>query len=294
MWDEARIRALEKLDESARKAEIERLAVPVFAAEHPARVIAVASGKGGVGKSTVSVNLAVALARAGYRVGLLDCDVYGFSVPRMVGAANRKPAVFDGKIAPLAPIPGLELAVISMGFFVEEEKPVLWRGPMLGKMLRQFLTNVLWGELDVVVMDLPPGTGDMAIDVAQLVAKAQLLVVTTPEVVATAVARRAARMAETTKQAIVGVVENMSGFVCPCCGERTAIFGEGGGEELASLLGVPLLARIPLTLEARRLGDQGTPIAADVDSPAAAPFDQLAAALARRVGLSAEGATPKR
>lgn len=233
-----------------------KLNAPIVSADSPTRIIGVASGKGGVGKSTVTVNLAAALQKQGYRVGVLDCDIYGFSVPRMVGIEGRRPTVIDGKIIP---IPAHGMKVISMGNFVENNTPVVWRGPMLGKILRQFLNDVVWGDLDYLLLDLPPGTGDMALDVAQLMPKSHLLIVTTPQVVASGVASRAAQMAHRTNQAILGVIENMSTFICPCCGEATPIFGEGGGKELAEELEVPLLGQIPLTMDARTLGDKGIP-----------------------------------
>lgn len=249
-----------------------RLSAPVVAAQSRTKIIGVASGKGGVGKSTVTVNLAVSLKRMGYDVGLLDCDIYGFSIPRMVGLEDRKPTVIDGKILPL---PAFGMKVISMGNFVDEGTPVVWRGPMLGKILRQFLSDVVWGEPDFLLLDLPPGTGDMALDVAQLIPKARLLVVTTPQVVAASVATRAAQMAKKTNQEILGVVENMSAFVCPHCGESTPIFGEGGGAEVAARLGVPLLGSIPLSMEARTHGDKGVPVALADGSPAQAAYQQL-------------------
>lgn len=250
-----------------------KLNAPVVAPESRTTIIGVASGKGGVGKSTVTVNLAAALKAAGRDVGILDCDIYGFSVPRMVGVEGQRPTVVDGKIIP---IPAHGMKVISMGNFVEENTPVVWRGPMLGKILRQFLSDVVWGEPDYLLLDLPPGTGDMALDVAQLMPKAKLVVVTTPQVVASAVASRAAQMAHKTNQEILGVIENMSTFICPCCGTATAIFGEGGGQRLAEELGVPLLGSIPLTMEARTLGDQGIPVALAAGSPAQEAFRRLA------------------
>lgn len=259
------------------------LAAPIAAPDSPTRIIGVASGKGGVGKSTVTVNLAAALHRMGFDVAILDCDIYGFSIPRMVGIEGRRPVVVDGKIIP---IPAHGMKVISMGNFVEDNTPVVWRGPMLGKILRQFLTDVVWGEPDFLLLDLPPGTGDMALDVAQLLPKAALLVVTTPQVVASNVAVRAAQMAFKTNQKLLGVVENMSAFVCPCCGEATAIFGEGGGREVAEELGVPLLGSIPLTMEARTHGDKGIPVALAEGSPAQAAYLELASRVAAELGVA--------
>lgn len=246
---------------------------PITASDSKTHVIGVASGKGGVGKSTVTVNLAAALRKQGASVGILDCDIYGFSVPRMVGIEGERPTVLDGKILP---IPAHGMKVISMGNFVPDNSPVIWRGPMLGKILRQFLTDVVWGDLDYLLLDLPPGTGDMALDVAQLLPKSSLLIVTTPQVVAAGVASRAAQMSFKTNQRILGVVENMSTFVCPCCGEETPIFGQGGGQRLADELNVPLLARLPLTMEARTLGDEGVPVAMAGDGPTAQAYAELA------------------
>lgn len=261
------------------------LNAPLLAEDSPTRIIGVASGKGGVGKSTVTVNLAAALKLLGYDVAVLDCDIYGFSIPRMLGVEGRRPVVVDGKIIP---IPAHGMKMISMGSFVEDNTPVVWRGPMLGKILRQFLNDVVWGEPDFLLLDLPPGTGDMALDVATLIPKASLLIVTTPQVVAFNVAARAAQMAHKTNQKIIGVVENMSAFVCPCCGEETAIFGEGGGEEVARRLEVPLLGSIPLTLEARTHGDQGIPVALADDSPSQQAYRVLAEKVVQAVGAPAK------
>src|SRR5437867_833211 len=197
-------------------------------------VIAVASGKGGVGKSSVTVNLACALAAEGHRVGIVDVDVWGFSVPRMMGVSGR-PVGFNNMIMPLE---SHGVKVISMGFFVPEETPVIWRGPMLHKAVQQFLADVYWGDLDFLLADLPPGTGDVSLSMAGFLPGAQMLVVTTPQDAARKVAERAGRMAEQTRLRVCGVIENMSYFVCPHCGERTSIFGEGGGEIAAGTLGV--------------------------------------------------------
>ncbi len=220
-------------------------------------VIAVASGKGGVGKSTVTVNLAAALAAEGHRVGIIDVDVWGFSIPRMMGLIGERPVGFNNMILPLE---SHGVKIISMGFFVPEETPVIWRGPMLHKAVQQFLGDVYWGELDFLLADLPPGTGDVSISVAGFLPGAQMLVVTTPQEAARKVAERAGKMAGQVRQTVVGVVENMSYFVCPHCGERTNVFGEGGGKLAADTLGVPLLGQIPLMPELREGGDAGTPI----------------------------------
>ena len=228
-------------------------------------VIAVASGKGGVGKSSVTVNLACALAAEGHRVGILDADVWGFSVPRMMGVTGQ-PVGFNNMILPLE---SHGVKVISMGFFVPEETPVIWRGPMLHKAIEQFLGDVYWGELDFLLADLPPGTGDVSISLASFLPGASMLVVTTPQEAARKVAERAGKMAERTNLRPLGVIENMSWFACPHCGERTSIFGAGGGQEAADTLGVPLLAQVPLMPDLRQGGDEGRPIVVtDPDSPA--------------------------
>jgi ATP-binding protein involved in chromosome partitioning len=240
-------------------------------------VVAVASGKGGVGKSSVTVNLACALAAEGHRVGVLDADVWGFSVPRMMGVTG-KPVGFNDMILPLE---SYGVKVISMGFFVPEETPVIWRGPMLHKAIEQFLGDVYWGELDFLLCDLPPGTGDVSISLASFLPGASMLVVTTPQDAARKVAERAGKMAERTNLRPVGVIENMSWFICPHCGERTAIFGGGGGDEAAETLGVPLFAQVPLEPALREGGDDGAPIVVtDPDSPAGEALRRAARELA--------------
>jgi ATP-binding protein involved in chromosome partitioning len=219
-------------------------------------IVAVASGKGGVGKSSVTVNIAAALAADGKKVGVLDADVWGFSVPRMLGVAG-KPVGFDNMILPLE---GYGVKVISMGFFVPDDTPVIWRGPMLHKAIEQFLGDVYWGDLDFLLCDLPPGTGDVSISLASFLPGASMLVVTTPQEAARTVAERAGRMAERTNLRPIGVVENMSWFVCPHCGEREPIFGEGGGHAAAEHLCVPLMAQVPLMPAMRAGGDSGAPI----------------------------------
>jgi ATP-binding protein involved in chromosome partitioning len=241
-------------------------------------IVAVASGKGGVGKSSVTVNLACALVADGYRVGVLDADVWGFSVPRMIGVTG-KPVGFNDMILPLE---AHGVKVISMGFFVPEETPVIWRGPMLHKAIEQFLGDVYWGDLDFLLCDLPPGTGDVSISLASFLPGASMLVVTTPQDAARKVAERAGKMAERTNMRPIGVVENMSFFQCPHCGEREEIFGTGGGREAADTLGVPLLAQVPLVPALRLGGDEGRPIVVtDPDSPAAQALHEAATAIAR-------------
>ncbi len=241
-------------------------------------VIAIASGKGGVGKSSVTVNLACALAAEGQRVGVLDADVWGFSIPRMLGVSGQ-PVGFNGMILPLE---SHGVKVISIGFFVPEDTPVIWRGPMLHKAIEQFLGDVYWGDLDFLLIDLPPGTGDVSISLASFLPGASMLVVTTPQEAARRVAERAGRMAERTHLRPIGVIENMSAFVCPHCGEATRIFGEGGGREAAETLGVPLLAEIPLVVELREGGDRGVPIViSDPDGAAGVAFREAAHKVAR-------------
>ncbi len=251
---------------------------PQFFTDGKTTVIAVASGKGGVGKSSVTVNLACALAAEGHRVGVLDVDVWGFSVPRMMGVSGHKLTGYDSLAYP---VQSHGVKLISMGFVVEEETPVIWRGPMLHKAVQQFLGDVYWGELDFLLADLPPGTGDVSISMAQFLPGAQMLVVTTPQEAARKVAERAGKMAGQVRQTVVGVVENMSYFVCPHCGDRTSVFGEGGGKLAAETLGVPLLGEIPLMPELREGGDAGTPIVVShPDSAAGEAFLQTARALA--------------
>ena len=248
------------------------------------RVYAVASGKGGVGKSSVTVNLAVALSKRGLRVGVVDADIYGFSVPRMIGAAD-KPQQVDSMIVP--PV-AHDVSVISIGMFTPGNTAVVWRGPMLHRALQQFLADVYWGELDVLLMDLPPGTGDIAISVAQLVPAAELLIVTTPQLAAREVAERAGSIALQTHQQIVGVVENMSWLELPS-GERMEVFGSGGGQAVADSLAtttgtrVPLLGQIPLDTRVREGGDAGVPVVLGApESPAAKALDAVAEQLAAR------------
>lgn len=210
--------------------------------ESGVKFIAIASGKGGVGKSTVTVNLAVELSRKGKRVGIIDADIYGFSIPDMMGIEDRPIMQEDAII----PVEKFGVKIMSMGFFVEENTPVIWRGPMLGKMLRNFLTEVAWGELDFMLLDLPPGTGDIALDVHQSLPKSKEIIVTTPHPTASFVAARAGAMALHTNHEILGIIENMSYFECNACNSREYLFGKGGGAKLAGELHTELLAQIPL------------------------------------------------
>jgi ATP-binding protein involved in chromosome partitioning len=240
-------------------------------------VICVASGKGGVGKSTMTANLAAALAADGHAAGALDCDVYGYSIPRMLGLGGKPDVNAQRKIIPLSGPAGVK--VMSIGFFLEDNAAVVWRGPMLHKAIQQFLEDVDWGDLDYLLLDLPPGTGDVSMTLAQLLPSARVLVVTTPQPAAQTVAHRAAEMAEKVDIELLGVIENMSGFTTPD-GERFTIFGEGGGQLLADELDVPLLGKVPLSGELREHADTGVPLVlSDPDSPAAVAIRDAARGL---------------
>jgi ATP-binding protein involved in chromosome partitioning len=271
--------------------------IPFAKAGSLTRVYAVASGKGGVGKSSVTTNLAAAMAAQGLRVGVVDADVYGFSVPRMLGVSTPPTRVDDMILPPVAH----DVKVISIGMFVPGNQPVVWRGPMLHRALEQFLADVFWGDLDVLLLDLPPGTGDIAISTAQLLPGAEILVVTTPQAASAEVAERAGSIAMQTKQQIVGVVENMSWLELPD-GTRMEVFGSGGGasvaENLSRVIGakVPLLGQIPLDTAVREGGDVGTPVVLSApDSPASVALRKVARDLSRRaIGLAGRslGLTP--
>ena len=241
------------------------------------RVLAISSGKGGVGKSSVTTNLAVALAQRGKKVAAVDADVWGFSMPRMLGI-DRPPTVIDDVIVP----PDANgVTLISMGFFAREDQPVVWRGPMLHKALEQFLTDVHWGEPDYLIVDMPPGTGDIALSMAQFLPRAEVIVVTTPQPAAQKVAQRAAYMARKVNLSVVGVIENMSWFTCEH-GSEYRLFGEGGGQDLADQLEVPLLGQIPLVPELRAGADNGEPI---VVSHPDDPSSKVFAAIAERLDV---------
>lgn len=227
-------------------------------------IYAVGSGKGGVGKSSLAANIAVAFAAQGRTVGLLDADVWGYSVPQLFGV-RRHPVAFHGT---MLPIRAWGVSLMSVGFLVDGDAPIMWRGPMLHKALEQFIADVAWGDLDVLVLDLPPGTGDTPLTLLELLPDAGLIVVTTPQAAATTVARRVAAMARDARMPIVGVVENMSDNRCPRCGVATPMFGAGGGTQLANELDAPFLGHIPLDAEMRQAGDDGTPVI--VRSPNAA------------------------
>ena len=236
-------------------------------------IIAVSSGKGGVGKSTVAVNLAVALAKRGAKVGLLDTDVYGPNVPIMVGL-NGQPGVSGQKLIPLEKH---SIKVMSLGFLNPGDKPVVWRGPMLHTAVKQFLYDVEWGALDYLIVDMPPGTGDAQLSLAQLVPVQGAVVVTTPQEVAMADVRKAINMFDQVQIPVLGVVENMSYFICPNCSERHEIFGTGGGQELATRYRTRLLGQVPLSTAVREAGDSGVPVVIGApDSPQAAAFLEIA------------------
>jgi ATP-binding protein involved in chromosome partitioning len=262
-------------DEKGRlQRKLGRAGLPEGALAEVKNVICVASGKGGVGKSTLSANLAAVLAAEGHPSGALDADVWGYSIPRMLGLGAQRPKVSaERKILPLE---AHGVKVMSIGFFIEEDQAVVWRGPMLHKALQQFLEDVAWGELDYLVVDLPPGTGDVSMTLAQLLPQAKFVLCTTPQPTAQKVARRAAELALKFKLEIAGVIENMAGFTTPD-GERYPIFGEGGGQLLADELEVPLLGKVPLTVPLREHADAGTPLVlADPDDPAAQAIRQAA------------------
>jgi len=247
-------------------------------------ILAIASGKGGVGKSTVAANLALALRKYG-RVGLLDADVYGPSAPLLLGVEGAQPEVTGDRR--ITPIEAYGLAMISMGFFIEKDRPVIWRGPMLTKLEAEFIHNVEWGDLDFLVLDLPPGTGDVQLTLAQQLAMDGGLIVTTPQEVALADVRRGVRMFNQVNVPVAGLIENMSGYVCRQCGHETEIFGAGGGERLARDLGIPFLGRIGLVAAVGAHGDQGAPIVeAEPDSPVSLQFRQIASEIARGRGRS--------
>ncbi len=245
-------------------------------------IIAVGSGKGGVGKSTVTVNMAIALASLGYKVGVLDADIYGPSVPFLMGVADRKPAVANEK---LVPIEAHGIKIMSMGFLLPSpDEPVVWRGPMLAGAMRQFFQDVNWGEIDYLLVDLPPGTGDIPLSLVQLVPLTGAAIVLTPQPVAVAIGTKTLRMLQQSHAPILGVVENMSHFICPTCKTETDIFDRGGGRQVAEHEGVPFLGEIPLDPLIRVSGDSGTPVAiSEPNGPHAEAFRRIALALVARV-----------
>jgi ATP-binding protein involved in chromosome partitioning len=265
---------LSDAQKAALQQKLGRASLPAGALAQVTNVLCVGSGKGGVGKSTLTANLAAALAGEGSTVGVLDADVWGYSIPRMYGLGATRPSVSAERM--IIPLEAHGVKVMSIGFFVEEDAAVVWRGPMLHKALTQFLQDVDWGALDYLLVDLPPGTGDVSMTLAQLLPQARFLIVTTPQPTAQKVARRAAQMAHKVQLEIAGVIENMSSFTTPA-GERFEIFGEGGGNELAEELDVPLLGKVPLTMSLREHADGGVPLVIDdPDDPSAQAIRHVA------------------
>jgi ATP-binding protein involved in chromosome partitioning len=259
------------------EAQRSAISIPAGRRPSPARAVyAVASGKGGVGKSSVAANLAVALAGSGHCVGLIDADVWGYSVPQLFGV-NSAPVAMNGA---MLPVQAHGVRLMSLGFFVAEDEPVIWRGPMLHKALTQFVTDTHWGDLDVLLVDLPPGTGDVTLSVLELLPEASLVAVTTPQAAARTVASRVGAMARQVAMPTAGVVENMTGLVCSSCGAGTALFGQGGGRQLADELGCDLVGQIPLDISLREAGDRGVPVTvAEPDCPSAVALRAAAASL---------------
>ena len=258
--------------------------IPFAQPESITRVVGIASGKGGVGKSSLTVNLAVAAAQKGLRVGILDADVYGHSVPRLMGLMGQRPTAIDQMFIPLE---AYGVKVVSMEMFKSERSDaVAYRGPLLHRVLEQLLSDAYWGDLDLLLIDLPPGTGDLAISLGQLIPSSEIVVVTTPQIAAAEVAERAGRIAHQIKQHVIGVIENMSDFPCPKCGETMSLFGNGGGDatakRLSELVGsdVPLLGKVPFSPDLRTGGDAGTPVVLEhPESPAAKVISEIVAAL---------------
>jgi len=261
------------LQSAAQSAQVQGRQAGIPGVKH---AIAVASGKGGVGKSTVAVNLAIAMQQGGARVGLLDCDIYGPSIPLMMGVRER-PQITDDKLEPLT---NFGIRLMSMGFLIDENSPVIWRGPMIMKTVQQFSHHVNWGELDYLVIDLPPGTGDTQISLCQTLPLSGVVMVTTPQEVALIDVRKAAAMFQKVNVPVLGIIENMSSFICPSDQKRYDIFGTGGGRREAERTGVPFLGEIPITMEIRQGGDQGLPVMVTApDSIPGKAFVQISRAL---------------
>ncbi|MEE9133224.1 MAG: Mrp/NBP35 family ATP-binding protein [Gemmatimonadota bacterium] len=252
------------------------------------RVIAVSSGKGGVGKSTVATNLAVALASRGHKVGLLDADVYGPDIPIMFGVHARPRVTPDERVVPLE---AYGVKIMSVGFLIDDDTPAIWRGPIVMGIIRQFLQQVDWGELDYLLVDMPPGTGDAQLSLVQLAKVDGALMVTTPQGVAVGDVLKGIKMFERVDVPVLGLIENMSGFVCPHCGEQTAVFGRGGGEKLAAITGVPFLGQVPLGEAVTAAGDAGCPtVVAEPESPEGAAFMKLADSIVAALETATEPA----
>lgn len=278
MTEQQRAKLAETVRGGAGSAPGGQVVIPFAQSDSTTKVVAIASGKGGVGKSSVTTNLAVALAQQGQKVGVLDADVWGYSIPRMLGVEG-KPVAFNNMVMPLQ---AHGVKVISIGFFVDSERPVIWRGPMLHRALQQFLADVHWGDLDFLLCDLPPGTGDIAISLAQMLPNADMLVVTTPQQAAQRVALRAGQMTAQTGMRVAGVIENMATFVAPDTGKEYRIFGEGGGALLAAELDTEVWASIPIDPRLRAGADNGTPlVVSEPDAPASARITEVAQRLAK-------------
>jgi len=283
-------------------ADFQPKGLPVFTPPAPAppqttmpnakHIIAVASGKGGVGKSTVAVNFAIALAQTGAKVGLLDADIYGPNVPMMTGTEGKQlTGAPSGKIAP---IEKYGLKIVSIGFVNQGDTAVIWRGPLVGRMIQQFLTEVEWGELDYLIVDLPPGTGDAQLTLSQSVALTGAVIVTTPQDVALSDAKKGINMFRKVEVPVLGLIENMSYFACPHCGERSEIFSHGGGKAAAEQFGAPFLGEVPIDLKIREGGDRGEPVVAQKEeSLAKAAFHRIATQLAAQVTALAEAGKEK-
>jgi ATP-binding protein involved in chromosome partitioning len=268
-------RALPVMDDRPAPAKVP--AQTPIAFPHLGRILAVSSGKGGVGKSTVAVNVAAALAKSGARVGLMDADVYGPNVPRMMGV-NEPPGVINEQIVPLE---SHGVKIMSLGFLIDREQPAIWRGPIVMKIVNQFLRDVAWGELDYLIVDMPPGTGDAQLSLVQAAHLRGAIIVTTPQEVSTGDALRGVKMFDRVEVPVLGIVENMSWFECPHCGKPTPLFGSGGGQRLATEVGLPLLAQIPFVPRVMQSGDTGTPaVVADPESAASTALIALAERIA--------------
>ncbi|MFY2860360.1 Mrp/NBP35 family ATP-binding protein [Mycobacterium sp. THU-M104] len=252
-----------------------RYAIDVRRTSDPREIYAIASGKGGVGKSSIAANLAVALARRGRRVGLIDADVWGYSVPQLFGV-RRAPVAMNGR---MLPVHAHGVALMSLGFFVSPDEPIMWRGPMLHKALTQFVTDTFWGDLDVLILDLPPGTGDVTLSVLEFLPDAALVAVTTPQPAARSVASRVGALAQQVGMPVAGVIENMSELVCPHCAQPSTLFGAGGGEQLAAEIGCEVIGKIPVDVALRESGDRGVPVV--VACPESASALALCTAAAR-------------